>query len=118
MSGDYFSRSYSLLRRGGKLVGYGNPQSTSGMLKFLGQIVLFSLLPDGKSARSYSTGLSRFDWRPFLEDWKKLFTLLEEGKINPVITARFPIMEASKANALLESGQVIGNIVLVAPELL
>jgi NADPH:quinone reductase-like Zn-dependent oxidoreductase len=117
MSGDYFGRSYSLLRRGGKLVGYGNPQSTAGMLKFLGQIILFSLLPDGKSARPYSTGLSRFDWRPFLDDWAKLFKLLEEGKIDPVIAARFPILEAARANALLESGTVVGNIVLVAPEL-
>jgi NADPH:quinone reductase-like Zn-dependent oxidoreductase len=118
MSGDYFGRSYALLRRGGKLVGYGNPQSTAGMLKFLGQIIWFNLLPDGKSARPYSTGLSRWDWRPFLEDWAALFKLLEEGKIDPVIAARFPILEASKANSLLESGQVIGNIVLVAPELL
>jgi NADPH:quinone reductase-like Zn-dependent oxidoreductase len=117
MSGDYFRRSYSLLRRGGVLVGYGNPLSTSGMLKFLADIVLFSLWPDGRSARSYSTGLSRFNWRPFLEDWNKLFKLLEEGKIDPVIAARFPILEASKANALLESGQVVGNIVLLAPEL-
>jgi NADPH:quinone reductase-like Zn-dependent oxidoreductase len=118
MSGDYFGRSYSLLRRGGKLIGYGNPQSTASMLKFLGQIILFSLLPDGKSARPYSTGLSRWDWRHFLEDWAMLFKLLEEGKIDPVIAARFPLLEACKANTLLESGQVIGNIVLVAPELL
>jgi NADPH:quinone reductase-like Zn-dependent oxidoreductase len=88
------------------------------MLKFLGQIIWFNLLPDGRSARPYSTGLSRWDWRPFLEDWAALFKLLEEGKIDPVIAARFPILEASKANSLLESGQVIGNIVLVAPELL
>ena len=116
MAGNYFGRSYSLLRRGGKLVGYGNPLSTAGMLKFLGQIILFSLLPDGKSAKPYSTGLSRWDWRPFLEDWAVLFNLLQEGKIDPVIAARFPILEAGKANALLESGQVIGNIVLSAPE--
>jgi NADPH:quinone reductase-like Zn-dependent oxidoreductase len=118
MGGEYFGRSYPLLRRGGKLVGYGNPLSTSGMLKFLGQLLFFSLLPDGRSARSYSTGLSRFDWHPFLEDWHTLFTLLEAGEINPVISARFPILEAARANALLESGQVVGNIVLVAPELL
>ena len=118
MGGDYFGRSYSLLRRGGKLVGYGNPLSTTGMLKFLGQIILFNLLPDGKSARPYSTGLSRLDWRPFLEDWAKLFKLLGEGKIDPVIAARFPILDAARANELLESGKVIGNIVLLAPELL
>ena len=115
MDGDYFGRSYSLLRRGGKLVGYGNPMSTTGMLKFLGQILL---LPDGKSALPYSTGRSRFEWRQFLDDWATLFKLLGEGKIDPVIAARFPLLEACKANALLESGQVIGNIVLVAPELL
>lgn len=88
------------------------------MLKFLGQIILFNLLPDGKSARLYSTGLSRFERSSFPEDWSTLLKLLEEGKIDPVITDRFPILEACKANALLESGQVIGNVVLVAPELL
>jgi NADPH:quinone reductase-like Zn-dependent oxidoreductase len=118
MAGDYFGRSYSLLRRGGRLVGYGNPLSTVGMLKFLGQIILFSLLPDGKSARPYSTGLSRFEWRQFFGDWARLFKLLGEGKIDPVIAAQFPLLEACKANALLESGQVIDNIVLRVPELL
>jgi NADPH:quinone reductase-like Zn-dependent oxidoreductase len=118
VGGDYFRRSYSLLRRGGKLVGYGNPLSTSGMLKFLGQIILFNLLPDGKSAAPYSTGLSRIKWRPFLEDWARLFKMLEDGQIDPVIAARFPILEAGKANALLESGKVTGNVVLLAPELL
>ena len=52
------------------------------------------------------------------EDWAILFDLLEEGKIEPIIAAKFPILEAAKANALLESGQVIGNVVLLAPELL
>jgi NADPH:quinone reductase-like Zn-dependent oxidoreductase len=53
-----------------------------------------------------------------LEDWAILFRLLEEGKIRPVISGRFPLFEAAKANALLESGQVVGNLVLAAPELL
>lgn len=118
MGGDYFKRSYSLLRRGGKLVGYGNPMSFSGMLRFLGQMLLFNLLPDGRSAAPYSTGVSRWKRRMFLEDWAALFRLLEEGKIDPVIAARFPLLDAAKANALLESGWVIGNIVLLAPELL
>jgi NADPH:quinone reductase-like Zn-dependent oxidoreductase len=56
MSGDYFKRGYSLLKRGGILVGYG-------------------------------------------------------------IAKKFPILEAAQANKPLESGQVIGNIVLLAPEL-
>jgi NADPH:quinone reductase-like Zn-dependent oxidoreductase len=44
--------------------------------------------------------------------------MLEEGRIKPVITKKVPILEAARANELLESGQVIGNIVLLSPELL
>jgi NADPH:quinone reductase-like Zn-dependent oxidoreductase len=118
MGGDYFERGFSVLRRGGTLVGYGNPQGLARMLRLLGQVVLLTLLPNGRSAKYYGTGASRLNRRPFLEDWAALFTLLEEGKIRPVIMKRFPLLEAAKANALLESGQVIGNIVLLAPELL
>ena len=77
---------------------------------------MYNLLPNGRSAKYYSTGVSRVNWNIFLEDWAKLFGMLEEGQIKPVIAAKFPILEAAKANELLESGQVIGNIVLVAPE--
>ena len=116
MAGDYFKRGFSVLRRGGTLVGYGNPTSFSGMIQVLGWTVLYNLLPNGRSAKYYSTGVSRLNWNIFLEDWAKLFGMLEEGQIKPVIAAKFPILEAAKANELLESGQVIGNIVLVAPE--
>ena len=43
---------------------------------------------------------------------------MEEGRIEPIIAARLPILEAARANELLESGQVTGNVVLVTPELL
>jgi NADPH:quinone reductase-like Zn-dependent oxidoreductase len=118
IGGDYIQRGFSLLRRGGVYVGYANPLSLSRMLRFLGQVILFDLLPNGRSARYYGTGSSRLNRRPFLEDWATLFKLLEEGKIKPVIEKKFPILEAAQANELLESGQVIGNIVLVTPELM
>jgi multimeric flavodoxin WrbA len=41
-----------------------------------------------------------------------LFRLLAAGQIEPAIAARFPILEAAQANALLESGQVTGNVML------
>jgi NADPH:quinone reductase-like Zn-dependent oxidoreductase len=59
-----------------------------------------------------------FNRKPFLGDWAVLFRLLQEGKIRPVISGKFPLLEAPLANVLLESGQVVGNLVLVAPELL
>jgi len=58
------------------------------------------------------------DRKPFQEDRAVLFRLLQEGKIRPVVSRQFPLLEAARANALLESGQVVGNLVLVVPELL
>jgi len=54
----------------------------------------------------------------FKEDWSALFKLLEEGQIKLIIAHKFPILEAAKANRLLERGQMTGNVVLLAPELL
>ena len=82
----------------------------------MAKFILYNLLPNGKSIKGYGT--HRGDINRFKEDWAKLFKLLEEGKIKPVIAEKFPILEAAEANALLESGQVIGNVVLLAPELL
>ena len=118
MGGDYFERGFSVLKRGGTLVGYGNPLSFSRMLHLLGQVILYNLLPNGKSVKYYGTGAFRFNRRPFLDDWATLFKLLEEDRIKPVIMKKFPILEAARANELLESGKVIGNVVLLAPELL
>jgi NADPH:quinone reductase-like Zn-dependent oxidoreductase len=118
MSGDYVQRGFSVLRRGGTLVSYGNPLSFSGLLRLLAKMLVFNLLPNRKTVKVYGTTTSKFGRRPFLEDWAVLFKLLEEGKIKPIIAKKFPILEAAQANELLESGQVIGNIVLLAPELL
>ncbi len=82
----------------------------------LGKFVRFSLLPSGKIVRGYGT--HRVDTRLLRQDWSVLFELLEEGKIKPIIAGKFPILEAARANELLESGKVTGNLVLLAPELL
>jgi NADPH:quinone reductase-like Zn-dependent oxidoreductase len=114
----YLDRGFALLRRGGVWVQYGNPLSFRGLLRLLAKLVLLNLRPDGRSLKLYGTTTSRFGRDRYLEDWATLFELLEEGKIKPVLMKKYPILEAAEANELLESGQVIGNVVLVAPELL
>lgn len=116
---DYIEGGLSLLRRGGRQVSYGEPASLRALFRILAIFFKTNLLPNGKSFKLYGTSTYfLFDRRPYLEDWAALFTLLETGKIKPVIAAKFPILEAAQANELLESGQVIGNVVLCAPELL
>ena len=116
MGEDHIGRGLAVLRRGGTLVHYGAPESFPRLLLLIAKFVLFRLLPNGKAVKGYGT--HRVDHQLLKEDWEKLFILLEEGQIKPLIAKKFPILEAAKANELLESGQVIGNVVLVAPELL
>jgi NADPH:quinone reductase-like Zn-dependent oxidoreductase len=116
---DYIKGGLSLLRRGGRLVSFGEPTGRPAFFRILLTLIGVNLLPNGKSFKLYGTSTYFIgDKRPYLEDWATLFKLLEEGKIKPVIAKKFPLLEAAQANALLESGQVTGNVVLVAPELL
>ena len=118
VGGDYYRRGASLLKKGGRWISYGNPMSISGLLRVLGRTLISFLRLNDRKHIPYGTGLSRFNRDPYFEDWATLCKLLRERKIQPVIGARFPILEAARANALLESGTIIGNVVLLAPELL
>jgi NADPH:quinone reductase-like Zn-dependent oxidoreductase len=116
---DYLRGGVGLLRQGGVLVSFGEPDSFSTLFRILGTMLKVKLLSNGKTVKLYGTSTYFIgDKKPYLEDWATLFKLLEEGQIKPIIDKKFPILEAAQANALLESGQVTGNLVLMAPELL
>ncbi len=116
MGEEYFERGLAVLRRGGVLVHYGGPQSFSRFLLLVAKLLLYNLVPNGKSIKGYGT--HRGDINENKEDWAELFKLLGKGQIKPLIAAKFPILEAARANKLLESGSVTGNVVLLTPELL
>jgi NADPH:quinone reductase-like Zn-dependent oxidoreductase len=119
IGGKQVDRALSILKAGGKLVTYAAPLGFFSVLKDLGKLLRVNLLSKGKSAAFYGiTALYKRDRKPFMEDLPKLFKLLEEGRIKPIITEKFALLEARKANELLESGQVAGNIALLTPELL
>ena len=119
MGGAESQRGLQVLRNGGRLVAYAPPTGMGKLLQDMLKMIFTNLKPNGPKVASYgiSAILSR-DKKPFMEDLPVLFKLLEEGKIRPVIAQKFPLLEAAKANQLLESGTVIGNLVLFAPELL
>jgi NADPH:quinone reductase-like Zn-dependent oxidoreductase len=119
MGGDYAERSLAVFRRGGTLVEYAPSAGFFALVGGLAKLVLVNLLPNGKSVKSYgASALYRMDKRPFMEDLPVLLNLLEKGKIKPVIAKKLSILEAAQANELMETGQVVGNIVLLASELL
>jgi len=121
IGGDNFKRSFSALRRGGKLVAYGFYNAVLGKggsipLDFM-RLQLWNFWPNGRSTAFYSIGPLRqkqADW--FSEDLTKLFDLLAQNKIKPIIAARMPLAEAGRAHELIEQAEVQGKIVLTVAE--
>lgn len=116
MGEEQFERGLSVLGRGGLFVHYGGPQSFPRFLLLIAKLIFYNLLPNGKKIAGYGT--HRLDTDLFKEDWTRLFKLLEDGQIYPVVAKTIPLLEAVKAYEMLESGVVAGNLVLLAPELL
>jgi NADPH:quinone reductase-like Zn-dependent oxidoreductase len=117
VGGANVERGLAVLRRGGQLVTYSAPTSNGSLLRGIGSLLMSRLRAQPVKIFGV-TALYTTDKRPFMEDWAVLCKLLAEGKIKPIIAAKFPILEAAKANELFESGKVAGNVVLLASELL
>jgi NADPH:quinone reductase len=103
------------VRRGGTVIGYGF-MAAKGKLaqaRMFFDVFAGSRLR-GRRGSFYGISLwYRKDKTPFLEDLPKIFSLIAQRKIEPVIAARFPLCEARKALELLSTGSVQGKIVLV-----
>jgi NADPH:quinone reductase-like Zn-dependent oxidoreductase len=67
----------------------------------------------GRLGKFYGiTMLYRKDAQPLREDLPKIFALLAEKKIDPLVSRTFPLLEARQALELLAAGSVEGKIVL------
>ncbi len=104
------------LRRGGTLVAFGFMGAT-GMFSQLAMFanIFVGARLRGRRGRFYGiTMLYRKDPRPLREDLPKIFALLAEKKIDPLVSRTFLLLEAKPALELLASGSVEGKIVLTA----
>jgi NADPH:quinone reductase-like Zn-dependent oxidoreductase len=102
------------LRRGGTLVGFGfvgAPGILSKLAMFSNTFIGARLR--GRRGKFYGiTALYRKDPKPFREDLPKIFTLLAEKEIDPLVSRTFAVLEAKQAIELLATGSVEGKIVL------
>ena len=129
IGGAHLWQSREALRRGGRVVGYGNTTSLRGAglgssntgrrnrLHGIPSYALYIaggwLLPGRKRIVPYSIQtLKRLKPELFRQDLIALFELLRQGKIKPLVARRFPLAEARQAHELLEQGGVVGKIVL------
>ncbi|NOU92689.1 zinc-binding dehydrogenase [Paenibacillus sp. LMG 31456] len=119
VGGANWQRSFQTLGKKGRFVGYGYT-SVLGNANRDNWVNDWSVLSEtkqtdkGNPAFLYSiTALRKEnpDW--FREDVGLLFSLLEQGKINPAISHRIPLSEAAYAQQLLEKSLSIGKVVLI-----
>jgi NADPH2:quinone reductase len=104
------------LRRQGHLVAYGF-MATTGLLSTLAMFfnILVGSRLRGRRGSFYGiSALYQKDPKPLREDLPKIFALLAEGKIDPLVAKTFPLLEARSALELLATGSVEGKIVLEA----
>jgi NADPH2:quinone reductase len=101
-------------RRGGMVVGFGFVGAAGNFAK----VAMFANLfvgarLRGRRGKFYGiTQIYRKDHGPLREDLPKIFALLIEKKIDPLVTRTFPLLEARKAMEFLAAGSVEGKIVL------
>jgi NADPH:quinone reductase-like Zn-dependent oxidoreductase len=123
IGGDYFQRSFSILKVGGILVAYGFQKAVlknAGILEFaLGfiKLKLLNLSPNKKTVLFYSiTTIKKKHPEWFKEDLTTLIKLLKEGQIKPIISHKMPLIEAVEAHKMLDQSKVEGKIVLIVNE--
>jgi len=102
------------LKRGGIVVGFG----FMGAPGIFPKIAMFFNLFIGARLRGRRgdfygiTALYRKDPKPLHEDLPKIFRLVAEKKIDPLVSHTFALLEARRAVELLMAGSVEGKIVL------
>lgn len=108
-------RSYRALGKNGRLVWFGVAAAKKDGLRVIPftllMVMLLKLKPDSKQLL-LTPDLSKENlW--YRETLAELLDLLAAGDINPIVAARIPLAEASRAHELLERGGYAGKVVLV-----
>lgn len=120
IGGHNWSRSYRCVARGGKLVGFGALQVSTGeesipglLWGFARLLGLWRCLPDGRHTGFYNIQTRR-EKHPeeFREDVMNLMQWLKDGRLHPALAEVRPLAEAAEVHRLIDAGAVPGKIVL------
>ena len=108
VGGDYIERNYEAAAVEGRIVQIAFQGSTKATVDFR-RIMLKRLHHTGSTLRSRSVADKGVIAQAIME---KVVPLLAAGTVRPVMDSTFPLAEASKAHARMESSAHIGKIVL------
>jgi NADPH2:quinone reductase len=110
VGGDYVEREVKCMAEDGRLSFIASLGGSKGTV-FIPELTRKRLTLTGSTLRPRPV---EFKGRVAAALKKAVWPLIESGRIKPVVHATFPLDEAAKAHALMESSTHIGKIVLVA----
>lgn len=108
IGGDYIAKNIRLLKTEGRLVFINAMKGGEGTFK-VGDIMQRRLTITGSTLRNREP---TFKTQLAAEVEKNVWPLLDSNKFKPFIHKTFPLAEAAKAHALMESSEHIGKIIL------
>lgn len=120
IGGGHFLRSYRTLRRGGRLVAYGQsdalrggrPNKLVGGFGYVGGILAPRLVSDGRSTGFYNAwALEKTEPSAYADDLATVLDLAADGSIAPRSVNVLPLADAGTALEQLAEG-VTGKLVL------
>ncbi|MFK8046055.1 MAG: medium chain dehydrogenase/reductase family protein [Crocinitomicaceae bacterium] len=114
--GDHFKRSIKTLNKKGKLVAFGdyNAKTQMELIKSFLRVKIWNFALWMPSTNFYSIGSwhkKHHDW--FDNDLKKLFVLLSENKLKPLVSKTIKLEEAREAHELIERGGLKGKLIIL-----
>ncbi|SFI31594.1 medium chain dehydrogenase/reductase family protein [Jannaschia pohangensis] len=121
LGGESLPRSLHALKPGGMLVAFGFQNEVLGRagsipVDFI-KLKLWDWLPNGHATAFYSIGAMRRKhpgW--FREDQTRLFGMLAEGRIDPVVAEIVPLSDVRRAHARVEAGEIAGKLIFRVTE--
>lgn len=108
IGGDYVEKNYQVAAKFGRIVQVGMMKGMPTNLNMM-PMMIKRLIHTGSTMRSRNTK----EKAQIAQELKQyVWPLIAEGKIKPIINAVFPLEEVGKAHQLMESGDLIGKVML------
>jgi NADPH:quinone reductase-like Zn-dependent oxidoreductase len=108
IGGDYFGRNLKCMGYDGRLIQIALQHGSKSEINLL-QIMLKRLTITGSTLRARD---AEFKAKIAKQLQAKVWDFIALGQIKPIIHSSFPLIEAYKAQQLMESSQHIGKIIL------
>jgi NADPH:quinone reductase-like Zn-dependent oxidoreductase len=110
VGGDYFAKNLDVLKTGGRIV-HVAAQAGGEVTLNINKLMMKRAVVTGSTLRPRDADEKARITRAVEE---KVWPWVRSGLVRPPVDRTFPLAEAGKAHALMESGDFVGKLILVA----